>query len=122
MTGPPVQTALAVVPEVLSVVLVLAGCVFYAAGTTGMLRFPDVASRLHALTKADNLGLGLVLLGLAVRSDPAVAAKLVLIWALALLSATTTAQLLAARAAGLVRSTAGPGHAAGSHDGQDGSR
>ena len=35
------------------------------AGTVGLLRFPDPLSRLHALTKADNLGLGLIVLAIA---------------------------------------------------------
>lgn len=43
-----------------------AGLAFYAAGSLGLLRFPDTASRLHALTKADNLGLGLVALAAAI--------------------------------------------------------
>ena len=37
---------------------------FFLAGTVGLLRFPDTITRLHALTKADNLGLGLIILGL----------------------------------------------------------
>ena len=38
------------------------------AGSVGLLRFPDTLTRLHALTKADNLGLGLVVLGLMARA------------------------------------------------------
>ncbi len=87
--------------DALAVVLVIAGGMFFVAGTVGVLRFPEVASRLHALTKADNVGLGLLLAGLAVRADGVVAAKLILIWGLVLLSSTTTAQLLAARESGL---------------------
>jgi multicomponent Na+:H+ antiporter subunit G len=87
--------------DVVAVFLLAAGCLFFAAGTVGVIRFPDTASRLHALTKADNVGLGLLLAGLAVRAEPAVAAKLILVWLLVLLSSTTTAQLLAAREAGL---------------------
>jgi multicomponent Na+:H+ antiporter subunit G len=49
----------------LSAVLILLGAFFFLAGTLGLLRFPDVYTRLHALTKADNLGLGLTVLGLA---------------------------------------------------------
>jgi multicomponent Na+:H+ antiporter subunit G len=83
-----------------TVLLLAAGCAFYLAGSIGLLRFPDVRSRLHALTKADNLGLGLVLAGVAVHlGSPAVAAKLALTWVLALLAAATSSQLLA-RAAG----------------------
>ena len=48
----------------LTVVAVSAGAFFFMAGTVGLLRFPDALSRVHALTKADNLGLGLVVLGL----------------------------------------------------------
>ena len=45
-----------------TIVAVFAGAVFFLAGTVGLLRFPDSLTRLHALTKADNLGLGLVVL------------------------------------------------------------
>ena len=52
-------------------------------------------SRLHALTKADNLGLGLVVLGLIPRAEsPLAALKLVVIWALAQLSGASTAQII----------------------------
>jgi multicomponent Na+:H+ antiporter subunit G len=84
-----------------AVALLVAGCAFYLAGTAGLLRFPDARSRLHALTKADNLGLGLVLAGVAVHlwSAP-VAAKLLLIWLLALFAGATSAQLLARATSG----------------------
>ena len=36
----------------LSFALTLLGTVFFLAGTMGLLRFPDVYTRLHALTKA----------------------------------------------------------------------
>ena len=82
--------------DVLTIVLVVGGCVFFAAGTLGLLRFADLHTKLHALTKADNLGLGLVVLGLLLQADSvATALKLLLIWALALLAAATNAHLLA---------------------------
>jgi multicomponent Na+:H+ antiporter subunit G len=47
------------------------------------------------LTKADNLGLGLVALGLLPRADNTLSAlKLIVIWALVLLSGASTAQLI----------------------------
>ena len=65
--------------------LLVIGCGFFLAGTIGLLRFPDVYSRLHALAKADNLGLGCILLGLAQQADHlALALKLLLIWPLVL--------------------------------------
>lgn len=81
----------------ISAALLCAGAFFFFAGTVGLLRFPDVHTRLHALTKVDNVGLGLLAAGLAVRSGSiAVAAKLFLIWALVLVASATTAHLIAA--------------------------
>jgi len=75
---------------------VLAGAFFFIGGTLGLLRFGDTLSRVHALTKADNLGLGLIVLGLLpLAYSLADALKLVLIWALVLLGGTTAAQLVA---------------------------
>jgi multicomponent Na+:H+ antiporter subunit G len=82
--------------DLLSIVLVIGGAAFFFAGTVGMLRFPDVYSRLHALTKGDNVGLGLTVLGLAVRAESlAVVGKLVLIWMLVLLAGATASHLIA---------------------------
>lgn len=82
--------------ELLSGLLTGAGIVFFLAGTAGIIRFPDPHSRLHALTKADNVGLGLIILGLAVQApDWQAVGKLVLVWALTLIAAATTAQLVA---------------------------
>jgi multicomponent Na+:H+ antiporter subunit G len=83
----------------------LVGGCFFLAGTVGLLRFPDVYARLHALTKADNLGLGFVTLGLALEARSIrVALELGIIWALVLISSAITSQLIArsARRAGLV--------------------
>ncbi len=85
--------------EWVGVTLLIAGCFFYLAGTIGLLRFGDVHSRLHALTKADNLGLMLVCAALAVLSaDWRIAALLVLVWLLGLLAATVSAHLIARHA------------------------
>lgn len=82
--------------EMIGLVLMLGGCAFYLAGTVGLLRFPDVFCRLHALTKADNIGLLLVCAGLGVISgEGQVAAMLLLIWLIGLLAATVSAHLIA---------------------------
>jgi len=89
--------------DAFTVVAVAAGACFFLAGTAGLLRFPDPLSRLHALTKADNLGLGLLVLGLLPQANGVLGgAKLVAVWALAQLAGTTVTQLLAraARRAG----------------------
>ena len=49
--------------SIFATIAVLAGAFFFIAGTLGLLRFGDTLSRVHALTKADNLGLGLIVLG-----------------------------------------------------------
>ena len=83
--------------DVVTLALLVPGTIFFTAGTVGLLRFPDLHSRLHAVTKADNLGLGLIASGLAVASgSPLVALKLGLIWLVALAASATSCHLIAA--------------------------
>lgn len=82
--------------DLVTYVAVTAGAFFFLAGTVGLLRFPDAYTRLHALTKADNLGLGLVVLGLLPQvSGVAGMLKLIAIWLLVLLSGAVASQLIA---------------------------
>jgi multicomponent Na+:H+ antiporter subunit G len=84
------------VADIATIVLVCAGALLYLAGALGLLRFPDSLSRLHAISKADNLGLGLIVLGLLPQvSGVADGLKLVCVWLIAQLSAATASQLLA---------------------------
>ena len=86
---------MSLVLDIFTIVAVLAGAFFFLAGTVGLLRFPDTLTRLHALTKADNLGLGLVVLGLLPQvAWPLGALKLIAVWLLALLAGATMGQLL----------------------------
>ncbi|HSI41636.1 MAG TPA: monovalent cation/H(+) antiporter subunit G [Xanthobacteraceae bacterium] len=82
--------------DLFTVVAVAAGAFFFLAGTAGLLRFPDALSRLHALTKADTLGLGLIVLGLLPQAASVSSGlKLALAWLLAQLAAVTASQLIA---------------------------
>ena len=82
--------------DIFSVVAVSAGGFFFLAGSIGLLRFPDALSRLHALTKADNLGLGLVMLGLLPRAGSLRGGlELLLVWLLVLLAGAVVSQLIA---------------------------
>ena len=82
--------------DALTILTVTAGAFFFLAGTVGLLRFPDALSRLHALTKADNLGLGLIVLGLLFQAEGLISAlKLVAVWLLTLLAGATVTQLIA---------------------------
>ena len=82
--------------DIMTIVAVSAGAFFFLAGTVGLLRFPDTLTRLHALTKADNLGLGLVVLGLLPQAGSLrYGLKLVSIWLLVLLAGAMVSQLIA---------------------------
>lgn len=84
--------------ELMTSALLLVGAVFFAGGTLALLRFPDSLSRLHALAKADNLGLGFVVAGLIVQAGSmAVALKLVLIWIVAMVAGASASYLIARR-------------------------
>lgn len=76
----------------------LTGTAFVSAGTLGLLRFPDVYTRLHALAKVDNLGLGCIVVGLLLRAPAATGAKLVLVWLLVLACSGVVSFLVARRA------------------------
>lgn len=85
--------------EILTSLLMITGAFFFLAGTVGLIRFPDVYTRLHALTKADNVGLGLLVAGLALQAESwAAVGKLLLIWLLVLLASASVANLIASAA------------------------
>jgi multicomponent Na+:H+ antiporter subunit G len=82
--------------DAISVILIAVGAFFFLAGSAGVLRFPDVYTRLHALTKADNLGLGFVVIGLSLRADSWVLLlKMLLIWSLVIVAGATASHLVA---------------------------
>lgn len=81
--------------DIAVVLFAAAGLLFFTAGTVGLLRFPDLRSRLHAVTKADTLGLGFVMLALALASDSLwAAAAFMLVWVLGMGAAAVAATLL----------------------------
>ncbi|MFN4143764.1 cation:proton antiporter [Aestuariivirga sp.] len=82
--------------DVFTALMVVAGAILFMAGTAGLLRFPDQLSRLHALTKVDNLGLGMIVAGLVPQGGVLLAMKLVCAWLLVQLSGAIVTQLIAA--------------------------
>lgn len=85
--------------EVIAAGLILAGLLFFIAGSIGLLRLPDLYSRLHALTKADNLGLGLLIVGLILLDGGLLfGLKLLLVWLLVLAASAASAYLIAQQA------------------------
>lgn len=85
--------------DLTALVLLFGGLGFFLAGSVGLLRLPDLFSRLHALTKADNVGLGLLVTGLALLDGTVMTAiKLLLIWMLVMAGSAASAHLIAQQA------------------------
>jgi multicomponent Na+:H+ antiporter subunit G len=79
-----------------AVVLLLVGSLLSAVAALGILRFPDVYTRLHAASKAGPLGAGLILLGVAFAAgDWAIAVRCVLGFLFLILTSPVSAHLLA---------------------------
>jgi multicomponent Na+:H+ antiporter subunit G len=69
-----------VVVDLVTLALFLIGIFFFTVGTVGILRLPDVFTRMHATTKSDTLGASSILIGFAIYSgDFFIIAKLILI-------------------------------------------
>ncbi len=82
--------------DLMTAALLVVGAAFFAGGTLGIIRFPDSLSRLHALAKADNLGLGFVVAGLVLQAATfAAAGKLILIWIIAMIAGSSGSYLVA---------------------------
>jgi len=83
------------VTDVLTGLLLAAAVFFFTMGTLGLLRFPDLYCRLHALTKADNIGLGLTVLALTLQAASwQEVFKLGLIWVMVLAASATVCFLI----------------------------
>lgn len=95
MMGTELSTELGILAWFCSSVLLVLGLVFFIAGSVGMLRFPDSFSRLHAVTKADALGLGSIVAGLMFYGSFWQNVLLCFIWLLVLASGSVSCQLLA---------------------------
>ncbi len=81
---------------VLSWGFIVAGVGFFITGSLGLLRFPDIFTRLHAVTKTDTSGLGLLAAGLALQAHNWLITLLLLfIWFLVMGSSAISCQLLA---------------------------
>lgn len=78
-----------------SIICLVGGLFFLFVGTLGLLRLPDVYCRLHATTKCDTLGAGLILLSLLLQSSAAVAVKLAIIILFILITNPTAAHVIA---------------------------
>ncbi|MEH3032642.1 MAG: monovalent cation/H(+) antiporter subunit G [Aeromicrobium erythreum] len=81
--------------DVLAGACLLLGSALALVAGIGLVRFPDVLTRMHAATKPQTLGLLLVLLGLALRlQSVGVAVTLALVAAFQLLTAPVAAHMV----------------------------
>lgn len=80
--------------DVTAALLLLTGAALCLLVAVGLVRFPDTLCRLHATSKAQPLGLLLVLLGTALQLPPGYAAALVPVMLFHLVTAPVTAQVI----------------------------
>lgn len=55
--------------DIIAAVLMLGGMGFMMVAAIGLIRLPDLYTRMHAVTKAGTLGIGLLLVGVAVHMN-----------------------------------------------------
>lgn len=84
---------------VVGMVLISGGVFFLVTGAVGMIRFPDIYTRMHAAGKCDTLGSLLVLTGLACHEGLGLASAKLLVVAVFILVTSPTATHAIARAA-----------------------
>jgi multicomponent Na+:H+ antiporter subunit G len=91
--------------DVLSWVSIVGGLFFMIVGTIGVLRMPDVFTRMHTAGMTDTMGAGLLILGMCLQAGLGlVLARLILIYAFLMFTSpiATHALARAALAAGVV--------------------
>jgi multicomponent Na+:H+ antiporter subunit G len=82
--------------DVVAAILLLIGSIFTLSASIGLLRLPDVYSRMHAASKAGTLGSCVILLALAVvEADISVATRVVAAIIFFIITAPISAHLLA---------------------------
>jgi len=81
--------------EVVTVALMVVGAVLTLLAALGMVRMPDLYSRMQSATKASTLGVGCTMLAVAVDfADLAITTRVVLIVAFVFLTAPISAQMI----------------------------
>ncbi|MFW6598894.1 monovalent cation/H(+) antiporter subunit G [Propionibacteriaceae bacterium Y2011] len=82
--------------DLIGAVLVLLGCFLCLSAAVGLVRFPDILTRMHAATKPQTLGLLMLVTGLGVTlRQPGVIGVLFLIAVLQLLTSPVSAHMVA---------------------------
>lgn len=87
---------MAILADLMSWALVLGGCFFILVGALGLIRMPDIFTRLHAGGVMDTMGAGMILAGLMFQTGLSlVTVKLVLVLAFVWFSSPVSTYALA---------------------------
>ncbi len=82
--------------DVVSWISILGGVFFIVVGSIGLIRLPDVYTRLHAAGMTDTMGAGLVLVGLSFQAGlTLITVRLLMIWAFLLFTSPIATHALA---------------------------
>ncbi len=82
--------------DVVSWISILGGVFFIVVGSIGVVRLPDVYTRLHAAGMTDTMGAGLVLVGLSFQAGlTLITVRLLMIWAFLLFTSPIGTHALA---------------------------
>ena len=81
--------------DIVAVGCMVVGCLMSLAAAVGLVRFPDLLSRMHAGTKPQVFGLLLLLTAVAIEGrDPAMIPLLILAWLFMLLTVPVSAHMV----------------------------
>lgn len=87
---------MSLIVDIVSWFFLVAGGIFCVIGMIGLIRMPDLFSRLHGASVTDTLGAGFIIVGLVLQAGPTlVAAKLIIIMGLILLTSPVATHALA---------------------------
>jgi len=87
---------MSLIVDILSWIFLVAGGAFCVIGMIGLVRMPDVFTRIHGVSVTDTLGAGFIITGLALQSGfTLVTAKLIIIMGLILLTSPVATHALA---------------------------
>ena len=87
---------MAVIIDILSWIFLVAGGVFCVIGMIGLVRMPDLFTRLHGASVTDTLGAGFIIIGLGLQAGfTLVTAKLIIVMGLIMLTSPVATHALA---------------------------
>ncbi|GAA0601903.1 monovalent cation/H(+) antiporter subunit G [Virgibacillus siamensis] len=93
-----IGTLIDIITNIIIIVFLLSGAFFMVSASIGIIRFPDVFTRLHAATKSSTLGVAGILVGATLYlyiTDGIVSGKLLLAIVFVLLTSPVSGHMIA---------------------------